>query len=105
MPGEDVLSRKRDAEPAPPGGPASFDLRAGGWLWNGFGLDSLNAWLLMGMLYAPVLIVQISQEIRGDLLAPLSWNPWFRAALCAVAGGMLLALAKTSGGAFIYIQF
>lgn len=82
-----------------------FDLRAGGWLWNGFGLDSLNAWLLMGMLYAPVLIVQASQEVRGDLLAPLSWNPWFRAALCAVSGGMLLVLAKTSGGAFIYVQF
>lgn len=82
-----------------------FDFRAGGMLWGGFGVDVLNAWLLMGVLCSPVLLVQISQESRGDLLAPLSWTPLCRAAFCATIMIMMLMLAKTSGGAFIYVQF
>ena len=82
-----------------------FDAGAGGWLMNGFGLDALNAWLLMGLLYSPVLLVQIHQEIREDLLSPLAMTPGPRIILCTILLVMLLMLGKTDGGAFIYVQF
>ena len=72
---------------------------------DGGGLATLNAYLAMLLLYFPVLVVQIQQERRGDLLYPLSMSLLPRVLLYAVMAILLLTLGKTDGGAFIYIQF
>ncbi len=69
------------------------------------GLATLNAYLAMLLLYAPVLLVQIQQERSGDLLYPLSMSLLPRSLLYAAMAILLLTLGKTDGGAFIYIQF
>ena len=82
-----------------------FDVGAGCWLASGFGLGTFNAWLLMGLLYAPVLLVQIHQETKDDLLSPLGMTLGARVLWGTALLVMLLLLGKTDGGAFIYVQF
>ena len=49
-----------------------FDMSGGGGLLGGVDPATLSAWFLIGLLYTPVLIIQIHQEIRNDQLSPLS---------------------------------
>jgi len=82
-----------------------FDTSTGGWLLGGFGLATLNAWLLMALLGAPVLLMQMHQELRQDLLSPLGMTLGARVLWCTALLVMILLFGKTDGGAFIYVQF
>lgn len=82
-----------------------FDLKSITFALSNWDLALINSCLAIVTLYAPVFFVQIHQEVHDDLLSPLSMSPWPRAVLYTVVTVMLLTLAKTGGGMFIYVQF
>lgn len=82
-----------------------FDASDGVWLMNGFGLECLNIWLMATLFYGIVFIVQIHQEIKGDLLSPLAMTPLPRIILYITITIMLLMFGKIGSSTNIYANF